>query len=45
VLEALIAWRDIDFRTEPERERARLQALESTLQRTLEKLRDLHDPK
>jgi hypothetical protein len=42
LLEQLVAYRDRDYRTDLNREEARFRAIESVLQATLEKLRDMH---
>ena len=43
ILHSLICFRDIEFRSDPEREAARIQMLESTIQAMLELLRDKLD--
>lgn len=43
LLESFIAARDIDYRTDPERDEGRLQVMESTVQAMLELLRDKFD--
>ena len=45
LIEQLVAYRDRDYRTDLQRDEARLNAIEGVLQATLEKLRDAHDPK
>lgn len=44
ILEGLLLYRDQEYRSDPDRNAARLDAIECALQSTLEKLRDLHDP-
>lgn len=39
LLDSLVAFRDQEFRSDPEREAARIDMLESTIQAMLEKLR------
>ena len=43
LLDELVAFRDRPFRSEPERDTARIDMLESIMQATLEKLRDQFD--
>jgi hypothetical protein len=43
LLNVLVEFRDRQFRNEPDREEARIDMLESTLQAVLEKLRDQFD--
>jgi hypothetical protein len=45
LLDSLVAARDIDYRTDPERAEGRLEVLESTMQGMLELLRDKLDPR
>ena len=45
LIEQLVSWRDAEYRSDPERDEARLNLIESVLQAALEKLRDAHDPK
>ena len=40
LIEHLVSWRDAEFRSDPERDEARLNLIESVLKATLEKLRD-----
>ena len=44
ILEAFVEYREREYREDAERDAVRLEAIESTLQALLEKLRDLHDP-
>jgi hypothetical protein len=44
LLNELIAIRDGDYRSDPERNEARLRSLESIMQTVLEKLRDRFEP-
>jgi hypothetical protein len=43
LLESFVAARDIEYRTDPERDEGRLQVMESTVQAMLELLRDKFD--
>ena len=43
LLAELVAYRERDYSSDPEREDARIEAIEYVLQTTLEKLRDMHD--
>jgi hypothetical protein len=43
LLELFVAARDIEYRTDPERDEGRLQIMESTVQAMLELLRDKFD--
>ena len=44
LLDELVKVRDLDFRNDVERDRARRDTLEFVVQRMLERLRDLHEP-
>lgn len=43
LLKVLVEFRDVQFRSEPERDAARIENLEYVIQTMLEKLRDIHD--